>query len=115
MVSTSILKKRRIENSLSTLFLFCLYDYLYPLPNLINMKIDWKKIVPHLLAIGIFLSVSFAYFYPALQGYVLKTHDIKMFKGMSKEIADHRAETGEDLLWTNSMFRNAFYSYFSSI
>ena len=68
------------------------------------MKIDWKKTLPHLIAVGIFLSVSMAYFHPALQGYVLKTHDIKMFKGMSKEIADHRAETGEDLLWTNSMF-----------
>jgi len=68
------------------------------------MTIDWKKSIPHLIAVLIFLSVSMVYFYPALQGYALKTHDIKMFKGMSKEIADHRAETGEDLLWTNSMF-----------
>ena len=68
------------------------------------MKIDWKKVLPHVVAICVFLGVSVAYFYPALEGYVLKTHDIKMHKGMSKEIQDYRAEHNAEPLWTNSMF-----------
>ena len=30
--------------------------------------------------------------------------DIKLWKGMSKEITDFRSATGEEALWTNSMF-----------
>lgn len=52
----------------------------------------------------VFLSITFVYFYPVLEGKKLKQHDIKMFKGMSKEIADFRENTGEEALWTNSMF-----------
>ncbi len=44
------------------------------------------------------------YFSPLLEGKKLDQHDIKMFKGMSKEIVDFREQTGEEALWTNSMF-----------
>jgi hypothetical protein len=56
------------------------------------------------LAIGIFIAVSFIYFYPALQGYTLKMADIANWKGMSKEVSDYRLLFGEETLWTNSMF-----------
>jgi len=68
------------------------------------MKIDWKKMLPHVVAICVFIGISMAYFYPALQGNVLKSHDINMHKGMSKEVRDHREEFGEEPLWTNSAF-----------
>ena len=55
-------------------------------------------------AIFIFLAITIAYFSPVLEGKKLKQHDIAMFKGMSKEIVDHREATGEEPLWTNSMF-----------
>ncbi len=63
-----------------------------------------KKSAPYLLAIIVFLAITFTYFSPLLEGKKLKQHDITMFKGMSKEIVDFREKTGEEALWTNSMF-----------
>ncbi len=68
------------------------------------MKLDWKKILPHAVAVSVFLIVAMIYMYPALQGYRVSSHDIDMHKGMSKEVFNHRAEYGEEPLWTNSMF-----------
>jgi len=65
---------------------------------------DKKKAMPHFIASAILLLISIVYFYPALQGYALETHDLKMHKGMSKEIADYRDDVGGEPLWTNSMF-----------
>ena len=63
-----------------------------------------KKLTPYLVAIVVFLAITFVYFSPLLEGKKLKQHDIAMWKGMSKEIADFRESTGEEALWTNSMF-----------
>ncbi len=63
-----------------------------------------KNIYPHLLAILLFLTLTFAYFSPMLQGKGLEQHDIAQYKGMSKEIVDFRKATGQEPLWTNSMF-----------
>ncbi|HNQ13824.1 MAG TPA: YfhO family protein [Bacteroidia bacterium] len=63
-----------------------------------------KKILPHLIAIGIFLLLTFAYFSPLLEGKRLEQHDIAQWLGMSKEITDYRNNSGEEPLWTNSMF-----------
>ena len=67
-------------------------------------KFDWKKILPHVYAIGIFLMVAFFYCKPALQGKVLQQSDITQWKGMSKDIYDFKEKHGEAPLWTNSMF-----------
>lgn len=64
----------------------------------------FKTLTPYIVALVVFLSITFVYFYPVLEGKKLKQHDIKMFKGMSKEIVDFRESTGEEALWTNSMF-----------
>ena len=63
-----------------------------------------KQFTPYIVALVAFLAITFVYFYPVLEGKQLKQHDIKMFKGMSKEIADYREATGDEALWTNSMF-----------
>ncbi len=63
-----------------------------------------KKLTPYLVAIVVFLAITLVYFSPVLEGKKLKQHDIAMWKGMSKEIADFRESTGEEALWTNSMF-----------
>lgn len=63
-----------------------------------------KKATPYLVAIIVFLAITFVYFSPVLEGKKLKQHDIAMYKGMSKEITDFREATGEEALWTNSMF-----------
>jgi hypothetical protein len=63
-----------------------------------------KKFIPHLIALLLFIIISFVYFSPVLEGRVLDQHDIKTFKGMSKEIKDFRVSSDEEALWTNSMF-----------
>ena len=67
-------------------------------------KNTFKTLTPYIVALVVFLAITFIYFYPILEGQKLKMHDIKMWKGMSKEIADYRESTGEEALWTNSMF-----------
>ena len=63
-----------------------------------------KKLSPHLIVILLFVGISFAYFSPVMQGKVLDMPDIKHLEGMSKEVTDFREATGEEALWTNSMF-----------
>lgn len=63
-----------------------------------------KKSYPYLLAIILFVALTLIYFSPLLEGKRLKQSDIVNFQGMSKEISDYRTKTGEEALWTNSMF-----------
>ena len=59
----------------------------------------------HILAVLLFLGVAFAYFMPSMiEGKVIRQSDIINWKGASKEVVDYRAQTGEEPLWTNSMF-----------
>ncbi|MDF1573015.1 MAG: YfhO family protein [Bacteroidales bacterium] len=67
-------------------------------------KIDFSKALPHIVALVIFLLISFAYFSPVLEGKRLNQHDQKTFMGGAKEIIDYREATDEEALWTNSMF-----------
>ncbi len=68
----------------------------------VNFKRD---VLPHAIAVLIFLVLTAAYFSPILfEGKAIAQHDIMMSKGGSKEIQDFRAATGEETLWTNSMF-----------
>ena len=64
----------------------------------------FKKLSPHLIVILLFVGISFTYFSPVLQGKMLDMADITHHKGMSKEVTDFREATGEEALWTNSMF-----------
>lgn len=63
-----------------------------------------KKILPHIAAIVAFFILSVIYFLPQLQGKVAQQSDNIQYQGMSQEIRDHREATGEETLWTNSMF-----------
>ena len=69
-------------------------------------SIDFKRdVLPHLIAILIFLLLTAVYFAPVLfEGKAMAQHDILQFKGGAKEIQDYREATGEETLWTNSMF-----------
>ena len=72
--------------------------------NTIMNKNIFKTLTPYIVALVVFLSITFVYFYPVIEGKKLKQSDIRMWKGMSKEIADYRESTGDEALWTNSMF-----------
>ena len=65
---------------------------------------DNKKVFWIALCIVAFALITIVYFSPVLQGKRLKQHDIEMYKGMSQEIVEFKAQTGEQSLWTNSMF-----------
>ncbi len=68
------------------------------------MKIDWKKIVPYLVAIVVFVGFSLAYCSPLLEGKVLQAGDVNNWKGSAKEVQEYYKQTGEVSWWTNSMF-----------
>ena len=63
-----------------------------------------KQFLGILFAIIAFAAITLIYFSPILEGKRIKQHDIEMHKGMSQEITEFRKETGEQSLWTNSMF-----------
>ncbi|WP_430408943.1 YfhO family protein [Kordia sp.] len=68
------------------------------------MQIDFKKIIPHVVAILLFVGMSLAYFYPVLQGKKIQQTDIVQYAGMAKKQNDYREATGEELYWTDNAF-----------
>ena len=69
-----------------------------------EIKNNIRPFLPHILAIVLFTIISFAYFYPVLEGKVLSANDSNVSRINSKEIHDFRAEEGKEPLWTNSIF-----------
>ncbi len=67
-------------------------------------SINSRRIFSYLIPIVLFIVIAFAYMSPVLEGKSLLAHDVRNFQGMAKEIVDHREATGEETLWTNSMF-----------
>ncbi len=65
---------------------------------------DFKKILPHIIAVVIFLIVAVVYCKPALQGKVVSQHDIQGWRGMSQQSVEFNEKNGYYPLWTNSMF-----------
>jgi len=70
------------------------------------MKFDFKQdILPHLIAIGVFVVITIAFFNPVFfENKSLSQYDIQQWEGSAKELIDFREETGQEGLWTNSMF-----------
>ncbi|MBR0394427.1 MAG: hypothetical protein IIX04_04905, partial [Alistipes sp.] len=63
-----------------------------------------KKAAPLCVAVVLFFAVSAICFAPQFDGRVLPQHDIQQFDGMSRDIRECRAETGDDPQWTGAMF-----------
>ncbi len=61
--------------------------------------------LPHIIAIISFLVISIFLYRPIIfEGKVMDQNDINQGKGAAQEIVDYREDTGEEALWTNSMF-----------
>jgi len=58
----------------------------------------------HIIAVLIFILISYIYFFPVLEGKKLITNDNSVYKASAKEIIDYREKYKEEPLWTNSMF-----------
>lgn len=69
-------------------------------------KIDFKRdILPHLIAIILFVAVTIIFYSPVFfENKQLNQHDILQGIGAGKELIDFRESTGQEGLWTNSMF-----------
>ena len=64
-----------------------------------------KKCLPDVLAVVLFALISVAYFFPAdIEGKILYRHDSSASKGLGREMAEHREQTGEVTRWMNSIF-----------
>ena len=51
---------------------------------------NFKKYIPHAIAIAAFAIISLLYFNPVLSGKQIKQNDITQFTGMSKQVKDYR-------------------------
>lgn len=63
-----------------------------------------RNFLLNLAIIVFFLILAYAYMFPLLEGKVLHQSDIQHNIGMAKELRDYREATGEEAIWTNSMF-----------
>ncbi|MEO8765028.1 MAG: hypothetical protein ABI416_12105, partial [Ginsengibacter sp.] len=65
---------------------------------------NFKKILPHLVAVAIFLIVAVIYCKPSLEGKVVMQHDIQGWRGMSQQSVEFHDKYGYYPLWSNSMY-----------
>lgn len=71
----------------------------------LNIQRQTSNWLPHVIAIGIFLLITVAYFSPVIfGGKQLFQSDIMQARGVSKEIADFRTTYHEEPYWTNAVF-----------
>lgn len=68
-------------------------------------KIDFKKFVPHLIALVVFFAVTIAYFAPIFfEGKDLAQGDVTSYLGWGNDVREYVRETGEYCYWSNAMF-----------
>jgi hypothetical protein len=72
--------------------------------NFFSMSFDFKALLPHLAAVVFFIVAAGLYFSPQFSGKVIPQGDIINYKGMAQEAVAYEEATGEQTLWTNSMF-----------
>lgn len=63
-----------------------------------------NAIVPHAIAIGVFLAVAVIYCSPALQGKVLQQDDAIFWQGMAQNSFEYKERHGEFPLWNTHLF-----------
>ncbi len=63
----------------------------------------FKKILPYLAALAIFIILTLIYASPVLDGKVINASDTKSWEGMYQECKDYK-ESGHFSFWTGSMF-----------
>ncbi len=67
-------------------------------------KINWKSIVPHVVAVLTFLALTLVYFSPVLEGKDIKQDDAIGSMGWGKDARDYHEQSGEYSYWSNAMF-----------
>lgn len=67
-------------------------------------NLNLKTLISSIVAVLIFVALTFGYFSPMLKGKKIVQSDMVQSRGMSKEISDFREVNHSEPLWTNSMF-----------
>jgi len=69
-------------------------------------KVDFKKhILPHIIAVAIFFIITVLFYSPLIfESKTMGLHDVQQGVGGGHEASEFRKTTGEEALWTNSMF-----------
>jgi len=67
-------------------------------------NLNFKVLAPYLVAVLLFVGLTYGYFSPMLKDKVIVQSDMVLNKAMSKEVSDFREKYDEEALWTNSMF-----------
>ena len=67
-------------------------------------QFQWKSLLPHAIAVGIFLVVAVIFCKPALEGKVLNQSDVSHWKGMAQDLFNYKATHGHYPLWNNNLF-----------
>ncbi len=68
------------------------------------MQLYFKKFLPHLVVLVLFIVTSLIYFSPVLQGKKIFQSDIVQYSGMAKQLKDYREATGKETYWTDAAF-----------
>ncbi len=68
------------------------------------MNLSFKKVLPHIAAVLLFIITAVLYFSPILQGKQIKQSDITQYIGMSKQQKDFQKEEGQETYWTDAAF-----------
>ena len=63
-----------------------------------------NKLLPHFIAVIVFLLVTVIYCRPVLQGKVINQGDVTQWKGMAQSSFEFKEKHGHFPLWNNSMF-----------
>ncbi len=63
-----------------------------------------RFLLPHVLVTLLFAAISLLYFYPVLSGKALIQSDHVQFKGMQRQVLEHRAEFEEEPYWIDNAF-----------
>ncbi len=67
-------------------------------------NIDFKKVLPHLLAVGVMYLVAIIFCLPTFQGMAVPQSDMMQAAGAIQQSNEFLAANGHYPLWTNSMF-----------
>jgi hypothetical protein len=80
------------------------------------MKLNFQKeLLPHLLGVVLFYLIVVLYFSPMVfDGKIIFQGDILQWEGSAKSVLDYREQTGDQALWTPSMF-GGMPAYFVSL
>jgi len=65
---------------------------------------EWKSLLPHVIAVAVFVLVAIVYCKPAIEGKVLSQHDVSQWKGMAQDLMQYKEKTGHYPLWNNNLF-----------